>query len=711
MMMATSSSVEHHPGRQLEPPSSSQKFSQGFFSPLSYSRSFSSVTPSSHHHQTNRTGSNSHHPTPVAPPPPSIQKSVLVEGMANISMDYNGEISRLLSLSPGGGTPRSILSNQSSTTHQMRQDLQEVLEYIDGMTFVTPFKKSNGSTASMGSPLPSMQKTDLKPPRPSSVLADRSNNNNNMTQSRALLGSVTKQSSPWTTTKLPTTTTARDPTPSKPKPVMLDLLRENPNVGLSSSFFQSMMIPSTPSPVDESSLVVELSQFTAPEEEHDENNIDDTIRLMHDPPMDDSKLVEEWSSPPRRRVALDPEPTTHTPKGADTSILLGTAFADCDLMPSNNPTFRPTPIRTTWATPVAEEEESSASPSYQDGSQDDEGYHPEEELYFAASSSRGEEKAYDLGTLDLPATPGLALVDEGKLEELQSRLPQSPRDAKEWLQTAVLALQDARAERDAARQWAREMKEAVHKWAEEQRKLIRCETSTRIDALEEREHQVRTQTQALGDLQHLVQQLHHEFQSTHSERQASESQIQKLILDQQDRIHVLSQQLSSMEQTVTEGMSQANRLTPSSSNTTPNTHNHAFPQFVDQPAVAAATTASSQKSTRSSSSRVRKPLPSGNGHLIVYSNGVEKEVHNDGTTVVRYTNGDVETNFGTTLAYFHAAEQVLQITNSQDGSVLMEYPNGQIERHYANGVKAILFPDGTKAKISANGKVETYHRE
>ncbi len=607
---------------------------RAFFSPSPYIQSPSSVTPQSHHRD-----SESNQPSPVPPPPPSIQKSVLVEGMASLSpFVENGEMSRLLSLS-GSGTPRSILSNKSSTAEQMKSDLQEMILYIDGLTFNTPHKE-----ASMVAPIHPRITSHAKPP-----LVDRTNN---QYKASGLAWKSSQQ-----------VHSARDPTPSKPKPTTLDLLRENPN---GFSVLQS-------SPQDESSLLVELSHSTILEDEPQ----------TADPPMDDSKI---WTSPPRRRVPLEPEPTQEPSN--EPSILLGTAFSDYDLMPQ---TGQPTPIRTRWETTVEHQEDQWQYPENLDR------YSPKGNNHGMNSIRQN-----DPFHLTFPSTP--APLDNTKLEELNQSRPQTPQDAKEWLQTAFHALQEARAERDTARQWARDMRDAVQKWAEEQRKLIRCETSTRIDALEERDQQVRLQTQALAKLESLIQQLHQDFHLTQSERQASETQIQKLILDQQERIHVLSQQLTSMEQTVSEGInSQANRRTPKSEISS----QHAFPQFVDRPPAS-----SSQKSTRSTSSRVCKPLPGGNGHVICYSNGVEKEVHNDGTTVIRFTNGDVETTFagGATIAYFHAAEQVMKITNSQDGSILLEYPNGQIERHYSNGVKAILFPDGTKAKISADGKVETYHR-
>lgn len=110
------------------------------------------------------------------------------------------------------------------------------------------------------------------------------------------------------------------------------------------------------------------------------------------------------------------------------------------------------------------------------------------------------------------------------------------------------------------------------------------------------------------------------------------------------------------------------------------------------------------------SHRTRRSTPSG-GHLVDYGNGVTKELHPDGTTVTRFQNGDVETRFGRNpsstasspsascvVAYYHCKEEVLQITQ-KDGSVLYEYANGQVERHCADGVKIILFPDGSKTIV------------
>ena len=260
----------------------------------------------------------------------------------------------------------------------------------------------------------------------------------------------------------------------------------------------------------------------------------------------------------------------------------------------------------------------------------------------------------------------------------------SPQDARKLLQTAVGALQDARAERESARQWAQSMKDAVTKWVDEQRQLIRCESES--------------SSSSMDVLLQALQQLQNEIQSSHQERQTTEQQFQHLLLDQQEKIQALATQLSHMEQAMSEQGTQ--QTTPRLSGGR-RRRRGSLPKFVDK--TPAATTRSSSSQVSTSSSRIRRRTKEG-GHVILYGNGVQKEVHQDGTTVIRFANGDVETKFAEsrTIAYFHSEDRVMQIT-TKDGSTLFEYPNRQIERHYIDGSKAILFPDGTKQRIDPNG--------
>ena len=281
-------------------------------------------------------------------------------------------------------------------------------------------------------------------------------------------------------------------------------------------------------------------------------------------------------------------------------------------------------------------------------------------------------------TLQWPTTPAALLVDS-QLQELESKSPKTPRDARQWLQTAVVALQEARSEREAARQWARDMKEAVHKWTTEQQRLVQLQASSHLG-------------ETLQRLESHIVELKSMVHNHQEQQDSSQSHLQDLLQQQQTTLQDLCDQ---------------------------------FPPQMKEPLVSPTTTTTSTTVATSppgrvagllprqsldgstSSSRVQRQLPNGAGRLIVYSSGVEKELHTDGTTVIRFPNRDVETTLPDkkTVAYYHATEQVLQITQP-DQSVLLEYPNGQVERHYIDGSKAILFPNGLKVKLDPRGDIQ-----
>lgn len=54
------------------------------------------------------------------------------------------------------------------------------------------------------------------------------------------------------------------------------------------------------------------------------------------------------------------------------------------------------------------------------------------------------------------------------------------------------------------------------------------------------------------------------------------------------------------------------------------------------------------------------------------------------------------------VVYFYAQAQTTHTTYT-DGLEVYEFPNRQIERHYPDGTKEILFPDKTR-KIIRNGE-------
>lgn len=337
---------------------------------------------------------------------------------------------------------------------------------------------------------------------------------------------------------------------------------------------------------------------------------------------------------------------------------------------------------------------------------------------------------------------GTSTMSRRTASRRSNRVVATPDDARKLLRTAVSALQDARAERDSARKWASTMKESVTKWAEEQRKIIQSETSAQIQQqlikVEEEQQQRKKGTDTkqvvkenevvatgLTDLESAIRQLHIDFQNSNKDRASFDAKLHDLLLRQQDKINGLSQQLTSMEQLVSEG---GTRVSPGNISSTEqrfekrrqpfstalvSPSRERVPEFVNKTPQHQQQGRQhhdgSSHSSSSSSRRVRRQMHDG-GHIVVYGNGVRKEVHRDGTTVIRFANGDIETKFveSGTVAYFHARENVMQITTS-DGSTLFEYPNKQIERHYPDGTKAIIFPDGVKQRISPNGQhVETF---
>jgi hypothetical protein len=646
----SSAAVKEAPNNASSLAQNTTVIAEELFSPLSYSLSVAASAASRHRPQ-------------GPPPPPSALKST----------EKSADWSRLLSFSQQDCTPRSILENKSSTPKKMKQELQELLVYIDNLAF-SPHAVVVGGGAAGGSsrkqpksaikpshsslPPKSAKKVGRHPPR--NVLGDRTNNT-----SRSKPKPMTKQPYPEMTPFKPRSR-PRDPSVSPPKHnTSRYQLREDDDSSVDNE---------NEDEEEKGSLIVEVSSSPEPELLEEEDD------YWQQEPVEPVRVATAV------RRALDPEPTLLDRKPLlDDSIFVGTADADL-LRDRTSISHLTTHFDETSFLARISPDRSLPSPLCQRTNTSAAVHTP------AAAPLLGETKDDD---------------DGGK--KVLRRVA-TPEDAKQLLRTAVDALQDARSERESARQWAQSMKESVHKWAEEQRKLIRCETSTRIDALQEKEQQVRHQTVSLGHLEESLEKVYKEITCSNQHRQGTEERLQQLLLEQHEKIHALSQQLSSIEQTMTEhgtrsGASPRGGWSPTKQGQGQQVGGGAFPKFVDKPT---GTRNSSSSQTSTSSSRIRRQLQGG-GHEIVYGNGVRKEVHKDGTTRIRFSNGDVETRFAEsgTVAYFHNQEQVMQIT-TKDGSTLFEYPNQQIERHYPDGSKAIIFPDGTKQRFSASGEVETH---
>ncbi|KAB0791560.1 hypothetical protein PPYR_03360 [Photinus pyralis] len=93
---------------------------------------------------------------------------------------------------------------------------------------------------------------------------------------------------------------------------------------------------------------------------------------------------------------------------------------------------------------------------------------------------------------------------------------------------------------------------------------------------------------------------------------------------------------------------------------------------------------------------------------IKYSNGNIKTISPDGNVIIfQYFNGDIkETNLlEGTIRYHHRDSKVNHTTNP-DGTELIQFADGQIERRLHDGVCEIEYPDGVRRKTYSGGVEE-----
>lgn len=92
--------------------------------------------------------------------------------------------------------------------------------------------------------------------------------------------------------------------------------------------------------------------------------------------------------------------------------------------------------------------------------------------------------------------------------------------------------------------------------------------------------------------------------------------------------------------------------------------------------------------------------------IVKFRNGTEKESTPDGTYIVRFSNGDIKRSIpkltpsiANVDLYYYAAADTIQATyrsiDNQNNYEIFEFPTGQIELHWSNNNKEILFPNGT----------------
>ena len=95
---------------------------------------------------------------------------------------------------------------------------------------------------------------------------------------------------------------------------------------------------------------------------------------------------------------------------------------------------------------------------------------------------------------------------------------------------------------------------------------------------------------------------------------------------------------------------------------------------------------------------------------IIFKSGVRKEIYMDGYQLVHFPNGDMKQKFvgkEEKVIYYYSETNTVQ-TTFKNGLNIFKFSNGQIEKHYPDGSKFIIYTNGIKRKISKNGTEEVY---
>ena len=95
--------------------------------------------------------------------------------------------------------------------------------------------------------------------------------------------------------------------------------------------------------------------------------------------------------------------------------------------------------------------------------------------------------------------------------------------------------------------------------------------------------------------------------------------------------------------------------------------------------------------------------------VINFANGTRKVVLQSGHVMLHFSNGDVKRTYPSgKTTYWYAVAQTEQ-TQMPDGLQLFQFHSSQqIEKHYPDGRKEILYPEGVYKTISFDGSEVTY---
>ena len=97
---------------------------------------------------------------------------------------------------------------------------------------------------------------------------------------------------------------------------------------------------------------------------------------------------------------------------------------------------------------------------------------------------------------------------------------------------------------------------------------------------------------------------------------------------------------------------------------------------------------------------------------IIFKSGVKKEIYYDGYQIIYFTNGDIKQIYPekSKQVYYFNESKITQ-TTIPDKIQVFKFENGQIEKHYINGIKEIIYPNGNIKRIDKDGKEQNFYKD
>ena len=93
---------------------------------------------------------------------------------------------------------------------------------------------------------------------------------------------------------------------------------------------------------------------------------------------------------------------------------------------------------------------------------------------------------------------------------------------------------------------------------------------------------------------------------------------------------------------------------------------------------------------------------------IKFKSGIKKEIYKNEHQIIYFPNGDIKQIFSDgKISYYYKDKNAVQ-TILNNGMEIFKLENGQIEKHFPDGTKLIIFNDDTEKYIYNDGSEETY---